>query len=72
MGGRTPRFGRTLLRTLSLTIVGAKLTCLCFKRALSGIVAMPSLEHLALFLGTCEVGDRRDFWRCAPHRPLRA
>ena len=46
------------LRQLSLTIIGARITCDFFKKAVAGIALLPCLEELTLDVARCEVGEQ--------------
>ena len=46
------------IQTLSLTIVGARITCEFFKKAMHGIIVLPLLRRLHIDIATCEVGDQ--------------
>jgi hypothetical protein len=46
------------LRSLSLAVVGARMTCDFFKKAVAGLVRLPGLERLTLDLARCDVGEQ--------------
>ena len=46
------------LRRLALTIVGARITCDFFKKAIAGIVLLPRLEALTLDVARSDVGEQ--------------
>ena len=46
------------LQSLSITIIGARITCESFKKAMQGIAVLPQLRELNLDLRSCDVGDQ--------------